>query len=173
MFVNDGGSRTWEGGLESGIFRSVLADLAGRKIPDFIPGSEIRPAMVIFAKGRFSTARVYFGRLSPAARLELILAAHAINVIRMDADTDQTRMVVPSCAENLISMFCAVWLTFARARADAREWSLHAITALYPDVTATPAFAATIRVFGRLVLGQENLQLPDGVNVRFPGAALS
>ncbi|WP_429321791.1 hypothetical protein [Paraburkholderia sp. GAS448] len=129
--------------------------------------------MVIFEKGGFSTARVHFGRLSPAAKLELIFATHAVNVIRMDPDTDQTRMVVPACADNLVSMFCAIWLTFIRARARAQEWSLHDITALYLDVTATPAFAAPVRVFGRLVLGQENLQLPDGVNVRLRGAALS
>lgn len=171
--MNDGGSRTWRCYLEPEIFRSVLADLAFRGIPDFIPDSEMRPAMVICEKGRLSIARVYFGRLSPASKLELIFAAHAVNVIRTDPDTDQIRMVVPACAENLVSMFCVIWLTFARARARAQEWSLHDMTALYADVTATPAFAAPIRVFGRLVLGQENLQLPDGLNVRLPGMAVS
>jgi hypothetical protein len=164
-------ARSLTGYLEFEIFRSVLADLTCRKIPNMVHESKMRPAMVLFERQEFSRARVYFGRLSSASRLELIFAVHAVNVIRMDPDTDLIRMIVPA-APNLVSMFCATWLTFTRALVSAQEWSLRDISTLYPDVTAAPVFAAPIRVFGRLVLGQKNLRLPEGFDVRLPGVAV-
>lgn len=173
MFADEGRCCRRGEYLEFGIFRLVLADLERRRIPNLIPDSESRPAMVIFEKGELSRARIYLGRLSSASRLELIFAAHAVNVIRMAPDTDLTRMVIPAWAANLASMFCAIWLTFIRARVSAQEWSLRDITVFYPDVTVTPAFATPIRVFGRLILGQDNLTLPCGKDVKLPRVAVS
>ena len=173
MFANEGKGHADVICLVSEICRSVLADLARRKIPGLVPDSETTPALVIFRKGEFSRARIYFGRLSPASNLELIFVARAVNVIRMELDTDQIRMMVPAPASNLVSMFCAIWLTFRRAQVGGQAWSLHDITGRYPDVTSRPFSSTPIRVFGRLVLGQEDLQVPDGIDVRLPARAVS